>query len=88
MRETLIELSDGNPGALTVLTDCAAQTPSSFGVIVDKLEEHDIRGSLIWVGYKDICDEELSAFISSVLREDDDFLEELDEYRNRLNESD
>lgn len=64
--DILQELSEGNPGALTVLLKLMKQAP-----VIDpeawakelqpllSLDTHGIYGSQIWVFYKDICGESI-----------------------------
>lgn len=51
----MYELAGGNPGALSVVgrLDFAGLT---------QLKQTDLRGSMIWVGYKDICGEDIELF--------------------------
>lgn len=56
-------MSEGNPGALSVLAQLMKEENGLF-IILD-LDDMGIRGSQIWVAYKDGCDssiEKLKAF--------------------------
>jgi hypothetical protein len=62
--DILIKMSDGNPGALTVLMrmlkEGGAIDPQSFagglGAILS-MDSHGIHGSRVWMLYKDVCKE-------------------------------
>ena len=56
----MYELAGGNPGALSVV--------GRLDVIhLEKLKGTDLRGSMIWVGYKDICGEDINEFREKIL---------------------
>ena len=64
--DAIMELADGNPGAITVLAQgfntCPRIDPDSalggFGLIL-WLDDNEIYSSDIWVLYKDICDQSM-----------------------------
>lgn len=55
----MYELAEGNPGALSVVSRL------DF-VDLEALKETDLRGSMIWVGYKDICGEDIAVFKNKI----------------------
>lgn len=56
MKELIIMMADGNPGAAVVLIQLyKAGDEETF----EKLLEYNIIGSDIWVLYKDLCDQNL-----------------------------
>lgn len=71
MMDILMKLSEGNPGAVTVLVNLAKEgdqiDPDAFsghlGVMLD-LDTLGIYGSGIWVVYKDICRCSMKHFIA------------------------
>jgi len=68
--DAIIKMSDGNPGALTVMAkihnEGAAIDPDScmgwFGVILS-LDTECIYGPDIWMFYKDVCGEDLRTML-------------------------
>lgn len=74
--DVLVKMSEGNPGALTVLIGLATQgaefdPKSALGGLgpILALDEAGIYGSQIWVLYKDVCGESLETltlFLRSV----------------------
>ena len=83
-REALIsritELAEGNPGAMTVMTNLH-KTQDDPEFLFERLEELDLHGTYIWVGYKDGCDEDIEAFAQAVRDGDEAMLEPVEEYR-------
>ena len=65
-KEKLVRMAEGNPGGLTVMMDLITQYPFKGADIIAQLDEMDIRGGMIWVGYKDHCKEDLPRFIKAV----------------------
>lgn len=64
--DLLLLMSEGNPGAITVLMQLVVQDP----LLMLTLNDMNIRGSQIWVGYKDVCGEDLELFKQKVLDRD------------------
>ena len=66
MNDVFFKMSQGNPGALTVLVQLLEQTPiidpdallKGLGSIL-ALDTLGIRGSEIWILYKDVCGESI-----------------------------
>lgn len=61
-KEMILKMGEGNPGALRVLLDLLqkGQVPA-FNAMLD-LDDMNIRGTQIWVAYKDFAGENLDAF--------------------------
>ena len=53
-QDVFVKMSEGNPGALTVLMDMFNGDPNNV-LLVLSLDDMNIRGPQIWVGYKDYC---------------------------------
>lgn len=62
--EKVIELAEGNPGAITVLS----QLQTVPELIDFLLYETDKRGPDIWVIYKDMCLQDIDAFCMLLTR--------------------
>ena len=62
MMETIIKMAEGNPGALRVLMELYSKNPFSFL----GLDDMNIRGWQVWVGYKDYCKCDLDLFIKKI----------------------
>lgn len=59
----LAALSQGNPGAATVLVQLAKQGKLET---IDKLERAGVQGSGFWILYKDICREDINILVDIV----------------------
>lgn len=53
--QLMYELSEGNPGALSVVSRLDYRH-------LALLKHMGISGQFIWIGYKDICDEDIEKF--------------------------
>lgn len=58
-KQMIIDLSEGNPGAITVLMKVMVARPD----LLLYMYENGPRGSDIWVLYKDECDEDIYLFM-------------------------
>jgi hypothetical protein len=71
LKDTLIKLAEGNPGAINVMMQivnkAAIIDPDSalgpFGCLLN-LDSFGIYGSRIWMLYKDVCDEDITKTIA------------------------
>jgi len=53
-KDALIKMSDGNPGALTVMMDMFKAEGADAIVLLCHLDDMDIAGQYIWIAYKDV----------------------------------
>lgn len=66
----MLKMSDGNPGAITVMMDIVDKGSSidpecGFPLLhILALDGMDIRGSDIWILYKDVCHENLTLMLA------------------------
>ena len=67
-------MSEGNPGALTVITKLMEKNGIGGALMLLSLDEMNIRGSQIWVAYKDYCKEFLDLFEKSVANKDEQMI--------------
>lgn len=59
--EAAVAMADGNPGAITVIGELL-KTPLGL-VDLCHLDDAEIYGSDIWVGYKNVCNHDIDKFI-------------------------
>ena len=64
--DLLVELAEGNPGALTV---CCMLMENKFDLGLHILEAMNLRGPDIWCLYKDECGEDMHEFQHRLLIE-------------------
>lgn len=58
----VLNLSKGNPGAITVLAGLARVSTKYFAV----LAQHQVTGSKIWCMYKDLCGQDIKKFVAAL----------------------
>ncbi len=73
----LISLSEGNPGAITVLSQMIKNNDNLIHLF--SLDDMNMRGSQIWVGYKDYCGENIDAFIDCIRERDPEMVKVVNE---------
>lgn len=61
--QRVLHTGNGNPGAITVLATVRRDFPDEFVFILDKLEQREIRGSDIWLIYKEECEQSIERFL-------------------------
>lgn len=71
IKERIIDLCEGNPGALTVLIQMvqAAQVMGqtyTLPFLFDYMKEQGLTGPEIWILFKDECDEDFSLFLQTL----------------------
>lgn len=57
--DLLYELADGNPGAFSVVSQLESKE-------LRALKRTSLRGSDIWIGYRDICGEDMVKFTEMI----------------------
>ena len=74
--DTISVMCEGNPGGLSVLMGAFHKLePVENIAFLMHLEDMNIRGSQIWVGYKDYCNCNLNDFIEKVSQRDASMVE-------------
>lgn len=64
--DLMVAMSEGNPGAINVLANIIKTNPNSGLITMLSLDDMNIRGSQIWLGYKDHCGQNIDKFIECV----------------------
>lgn len=75
----ILKVGKGNPGALRVLLNINDKMPHGLAFII-KLDEMGIRGSDIWLGFKDYCKQDLHKFYTLVMEGDEGMQEFINSY--------
>ena len=71
MESRIIELAKGNPGAFTVLVELILINP----LLLEILEELDIRGPQIWVAFKDWAKKDMNKLSEGIMNRDPEMIE-------------
>ena len=62
--DLIVMMSEGNPGAVKVLADIM-QTKNGLLTVLT-LDDMNIRGTQVWVGYKDHCGQDINRFMEAI----------------------
>lgn len=64
----LVRLSEGNPGAITVLTRIVTSVPDEqITPIFDEIEKQELTGPKLWIAFKDYGRENVDQTVSAIL---------------------
>ena len=65
VQDAMYALSEGNVGAVTALAEIVKH--SDMGIIdLCHLDDAGIYGSVIWLGYKDVCNFDVPLFVKKI----------------------
>lgn len=68
-------LSEGNPGALSVLMQVYKKQGEGYFLFMLNLDDMNIRGPQIWIGYKDFAKENIDTFINAVTSQSQEMID-------------
>ena len=78
----LMKMAEGNPGAISVLYDLM---PKEHAVIcLLHLDDMNIRGSKIWIGYKDFCNSDIDLFYTLIMDCDEKMQKFISDYSDNI----
>ncbi len=67
LRESVLKLADGNPGAATAIMETYKELgAAAASLLCAYLDQHEIYGSDIWLLYKDHCNFDTTCFCNTV----------------------
>lgn len=75
----MTKMAEGNPGAATVLGEIMKARPDTWRVYVGHLDDMNIRGSQIWIAYKDYCGRDIEKFFLKIGTRDADMIAMINE---------
>jgi DNA-binding transcriptional LysR family regulator len=67
--DLVVQMAEGNPGAVTALAALIKDDDMALMRILD-LDDMGMRGSQIWVAYKDHCKGDIEAFRKALINRD------------------
>lgn len=70
IQDNIVSLSKGNPGAATALTEVLKHNMDQATTVLRTLDEMNMYGPRIWLGYKDYCDKDANRFVTCVLEKE------------------
>lgn len=80
-----VKVSEGNPGAATVIAQALKKYHEEAAVIILFLDDMNIRGAQIWIGYKDYCGCDIDKFIGCIKEKDQAMIEKINEESRKAN---
>lgn len=80
-QENAIALSQGNPGAATVLGKLSEHSITKADEVMQALDKMNLFGPRIWLAYKDYAEKDLDVFITAVLSSDPELIELVNDMR-------
>jgi len=84
MMETMTKMSEGNPGALRVLMELFT---SENWLPILGLDDMNIRGWQVWVGYKDYCKCDLDLFVKKIKERSSEMVDVINDEARRMDSS-
>jgi len=88
LMDWMVKMAEGNPGALTVLlTAMKEKGAQEIGELILFLDDMNIRGTQIWIGYKDHCGCDIDKFIGCIKEKDQVMIDKIDEVGRMGNHS-
>lgn len=81
MMDVLMEMSEGNPGAISVLAQLLEGNPMDGFTSILALDDMNMRGSQIWVGYKDYCGQDIDKFRAAIKSRDQMMVDTVNEHQ-------
>ena len=70
VRDIAVKMAEGNPGALTVIMKMLERDDAEGVFQLLSLDDMNIRGTQIWVGFKDYCEMDMDRFLKCVRERD------------------
>lgn len=66
VKDIIMKMCEGNPGGLNVMMAMLEKNHLDAVMLFLSLDDMNIRGSQIWVGFKDHCGQDLDTFIKAI----------------------
>lgn len=77
--DLMVKMAEGNPGGLDVLMQVMKKDQMEGMRCLLDLDDMNIRGTQIWIGYKDYCGSDLDKFIKATQIRDQDMVDKINE---------
>jgi len=79
MTKLFSTMAEGSIGALTTLMEMYKSDPATATMNILLLDDMNIRGTQIWVGYKDHCEQDMEKFVKAILDKDTNMIKCINE---------
>ena len=80
--EFVVIMAEGNPGALQAMMQLEKNDPVGL-LLAMHLDDMNIRGTQIWICYKDFCGQDLHKFIACIKNRDIEMIRFVNDYGRR-----
>jgi hypothetical protein len=75
------KMAQGNPGACQALMQLMEHCENPLMAILH-LDDMQVRGYKIWLGYKDYCKRDINKFYECIMSRDEEMLKLINDYGN------
>lgn len=79
IQEMMVQMCEGNPGGLSVIIEIMKRRPDDGVILLCHLDDMNIRGSQIWVGFKYYCGQDLDKFIGCIVSRNEEMIAKINE---------
>lgn len=76
--EIMTTMGEGNPGALNVIIELIKNFKDGLLYLLD-LDDMNIRGTQIWIGYKYYCGQDIKKFVEFTVSRDQGMIDKINE---------
>lgn len=82
MNTIIDKMTEGNPGAAVVLGALAKKAKDASDVLfpIFDMDDMNIRGSQIWIGFKVCCEHNLDVFVEKLEHRDQGLVDEVNKF--------
>ena len=78
-QELVMKMSEGNPGGFNVMMQMAKESQQDAFMQVLSLDDMNIRGSQIWIAYKNFCNSDIKTLIECIKNRDKNMIDKINE---------
>jgi len=86
--DMMMVMSENNPGAITVLSEMLKVDEALGFLLILWLDDMNIRGTQVWIGYKNYCGQDINKFIEATKNRDSEMIRVINEEGARGNHKD
>lgn len=79
MKELVVAMAEGNPGAMRVILDLLQGAGGGSFMEVLILDDMNIRGTQVWIAFKDFAKEDMATFVAAIRKRDAEMIRVVNE---------
>lgn len=79
LKDLVVFMAEGNPGALTVLIELLNKRPDDAFIYMLNLDDMNIRGSQLWIAFKYHCGSDLDKLVECTKSRDQAMIDKVNE---------